>query len=159
MSTEEKDWLEDLEAAYEGAEVGTCDVGDTIILPSGGGGYIIRTAVDWDPGAPEGWGVRILKRAPKPEPKPFAVMASKVNSPDKREVFMPSEIFVSEDNWESPTTMAYSDQLVDPAPLVEVPDIDAVREALEQPYMREGREWPGSIPLARAVLELLEGKR
>ena len=150
------DWLGDLKAAYEEAEDSAPRVGDIVILPNGSGGYIIRPAVEADRGEYEAWDIRILKRAPKPEPKPFAVVASKVATPGKREVFMPTGLTNAE--WESPTTVASSGELVDPVPLVEVPDIDAVREALEQPYMREGREWPGSIPLARAVLELLEGK-
>lgn len=151
---EEKDWLEDLEAAWESAEKEAPDQGDTVITKFPSGAWSVES---WDglSANPDPGKVRILKRAPEPEPKPQAVMANSIY-----ELSLEREVYVLHPHgcWRSELHELVADELVDPAPLVELPDIDAVREALEQPFMNEGREWPGSIPLARAVLELLEGK-
>ena len=79
-------------------------------------------------------------------------MASYVHSEShQREVY-----FRIEDGaWESNTQVALSDELVDPVPLVELPE----RSDLHELFRRQCLDgWPGAGVLADAVLELLRGE-
>lgn len=160
MDTAEKNWLEDLEAVYETAVGATPDVGDTAIIPNGAGGYVVRPAVQWDVDAPLPE-LRILKRAPKPKPKPFAIVASATYlGADEREVFVPSETFPGE--WESAQRVAVADHLVDPVPLVELPSREELIAALKRGYdaweADDHALGAANDHRADAVLELLEGR-
>lgn len=151
---EEKDWLEDLEAAYEEAEGSAPRVGDIIILPNGSGGYIIRPAVEADRGEYEAWDIRILKRAPAPAPELQAVVASSTHYLD-RQVFSldPGDGLwhANGHGWVS------ADYLVDPVPLVELPAREELEDTLAKVWDLSGG-WPGFARLADAMLELLKGK-
>lgn len=161
-NTEEKNWLAIIEAVYEGAEVGNCAEGDTIILPSGGEGYIVRTAVGWDSDAPEGWGIRILKRAPEPELQ--AVMAGYIADDCFNVDPAVRHVWTSRGGgyWESIVDFVRSDELVDPAPLVELPSHEELARAVYGGVIQRrlgtlGPRDHGEYE-ADAVLELLEGK-
>lgn len=100
---------------------------------------------------------RLLERAKPKAPEWEAVVASYVHSESHlREVYYRAK----DGLWESNTRVASDDELVDPVPLVELPSREEILEALEKPYYAQGGwSWPGSYPLADAVLELLRGER
>ena len=84
-------------------------------------------------------------------------MASHIEDEEHRR-----QVFARNDwgEWESATQYATTDELVDPVPLVEMPEREALADALEKPYYAQGGwSWPGSYPLVDAVLELLRGER
>lgn len=157
--SEEKNWLEDLEAVYETAVGATPDVGDTVIIPNGAGGYTVRPANQWDVDAPL-QELRILKRAPKPVRKLQAVVAGNDYGldPELREVY----VLQQSGEWESEIYLIDADQLVDPVPLVELPSRGELLEALERAWdtwLADDDEEGGANPQRiDAVLELLEGR-
>ena len=100
---------------------------------------------------------RILERAKPKAPEWEAVVASHIEDEEHRR-----QVFARNDwgEWESATQYATTDELVDPVPLVEMPEREALADALEKPYYAQGGwSWPGSYPLVDAVLELLRGER
>ena len=100
---------------------------------------------------------RILERAKPKAPEREAVVASHIEDEEHRR-----QVFARNDwgEWESATQYATTDELVDPVPLVEMPEREALADALEKPYYAQGGwSWPGSYPLVDAVLELLRGER
>lgn len=144
-----------LEEAWENAERIAPQEGDTYINKTRDSTYSVGVAR---------WGLdpetcRVLERAEPKAPAWEAVVASNLHDADHaRDVFVRTE----SGNWESPTYSHFlsADELVDPVPLTEVPDRGALIEALEGPFIAHGAwEWPGSVPLANAVLELLQGER
>lgn len=143
-----------LEEAWDGAEIGRPEAHDLVIILSNNA-YSLGTAIDLDrDGA---YPVRILERAPKPKPKPFAIVASATYlDADEREVFVPSRTFPGD--WESAQRVAVADHLVDPVPLVELPSHQELARAILQVGIDHEFEWPESDTLADAVLELLRGR-
>lgn len=146
-----------LEEAWDGAEIGRPEAYDLVIILSNNV-YSLGTAIDLDRDGV--YPVRILERAPKPKPKPFAIVASATYlGADEREVFVPSETFPGE--WESAQRMAVADHLVDPVPLVELPShqelADAIyRGVIQRRFGTLGPRDHGEYE-ADAVLELLKG--
>ena len=139
-----------LAEAWESAERVAPQKGDTYIHKSpADGSYSVGTA-KWKL-RPDVY--RILKHA-KPEPKHEAVVASCIKDEEnRRQVFAKTP----GGNWESYTRYVHADELVDPVPLVEMPErealVGAIRSASPTVWPLEGGA------LADAVLELLEGKR
>lgn len=143
-----------LEEAWEGAEQAAPQEGDTYIQ------RVERDTVTYMVGVAE-YPIaegrhRILERAKPKAPEWEAVVASYLMSAsDKREVYYHRV----DDFWESETFVSEGDDLVDPVPLVEMPDEDTLASVLLDVYLDEEDGWPGSQSLADAVLELLRGER
>lgn len=151
--TTANDTLADLEELWEGAEPGPFGEGDTLIIRRHTGEYGIRPRAGYDSEGAKFSHVRVLERAKPKRPEWEAVVASYVHSEShQREVY-----FRIEDGaWESNTHVALSDELVDPVPLVELPE----RSDLHELFRRQCLDgWPGAGVLADAVLELLRGER
>lgn len=153
--TDKKNWLEDLEQAWSNAEVGTARVGDLLIdkMKSFEDGYLISTAVR-DQGAtlPN---LRILERAPKPEPRQRAIVARFIDDRyHEREIFQPDSLV--RDRWVSGSWWILADDLVDPVELVEMPDREDLLGAVLDGMT--GHSF-SSTDIVNAVLELLEGER
>ena len=149
------DILTQLEEAWENAERATPQEGDTYISynATGDGTYTVGVA-QW---ALDSERFRVLARAKPKAPEWEAVVASHIEDEEHRR-----QVFARNDwgKWESATQYATTDELVDPVPLVEMPEREALADALEKPYYAQGGwSWPGSYPLVDAVLELLRGER
>ena len=148
------DILTQLEELWEGAEPGPFEAEDAIILKYADGTYAFRSRAGY---RDETERIRVIERAKPRAPEWEAVVASYVWSEShRREVYFRIEGGA----WESNTHVALDDELVDPVPLVEMPEREALADALEKPYYAQGGwSWPGSYPLVDAVLELLRGER
>lgn len=144
--------LDDLAQAWEDALREAPQEGDTFIYKSPIDGFYnvgtARRALRPDQ-------YRILERAPKPKPEPQVVMASWTHDLDLREAYT----LQPDGEWESIKYAVEPGDLVDPVPLVELPDRQALTDAILGVFHRDGRySWPGATPLADAVLELLRGE-
>ena len=146
-----------LEEAWESAEPGPFGADDAIIIQRPSGEYSVRPHAGYDSEGAEVSRIRVLERAKPKAPEWEAVVASYIHDEEHlREAF----VRTASGSWESPTRYLLPDELVDPVPLVDLPERGALVEALEGPFLAQGAwEWPGSIPLANAVLELLRGER
>ena len=144
-----------LKEAWENAERATPQEGDTYISynATGDGTYTVGVA-QW---ALDSERFRVLERAKPKAPEWEAVVASYIHDEEhRRQVFARA----GNDCWESPDYYLFDGELVDPVPLVEMPEREALADALEKPYYAQGGwSWPGSYPLVDAVLELLRGER
>lgn len=150
------DILTQLEELWEAAEPGPFRQGDTIIVHRHNGEYGIRPRAGYDSEGAKFSHVRVLERAKPKRPEWEAVVASNIADKEHvRDVFVRTEA----GNWESPTYLLRADELVDPVPLVELPERVELREKLLDLWADNGGEWPGSYALADAVLELLRGER
>jgi len=142
------DILARLEELWESAEPGPTREGDAIIFRYGEGDFKIEpcAGMAWDSRDH----VRTLERAKPKAPEWEAVVASYLHSDDhKREVYFRT----THGGWESETRLTYADELVDPVPLVEMPEREALVGAIRS---ASPTVWP--LVVGR-VLELLEGKR
>ena len=156
MCSSDLDILTQLEELWEAAEPGPFRQGDTIIVHRHNGEYGIRPRAGYDSEGAKFSHVRVLERAKPKRPEWEAVVASNIADKEHvRDVFVRTEA----GNWESPTYLLHADELVDPVPLVELPERVELREKLLDLWADNGGEWPGSYALADAVLELLRGER
>ena len=154
--TTANDTLAQLEELWETAEPGPFEQGDTLIIRRHDGEYGIRPRAGYDSEGAKFSHIRVLERAKPKRPEWEAVAASHVHSEShRREVYFRAEDGI----WESNTQVALADELVDPVPLVELPERVELREKLLDLWADNGGEWPGSYALADAVLELLRGER
>ena len=145
-----------LEEAWESAEPGPFGADDAIIIQRPSGEYSVRPRAGYDSEGVTLDYIRILERAKPKAPEWEAVVASNIADREHvRDVFVRTEA----GNWESPMYYLTADELVDPAPLVELPERVELREKLLDLWADNGGEWPGSCALADAVLELLRGER
>ena len=150
------DILTQLEELWEAAEPGPFEQGDTIIIHRHNGEYGIRPRAGYDSEDERLGHIRILERAKPKRPEWEAVVASNIADKEHlRDVFVRTEA----GNWESPMHFLHADELVDPVPLVELPERMELREKFLDLWADNGGEWPGSYALADAVLELLRGER
>ena len=148
------DILTQLEELWEGAEPGPFEADDSIIISHTDGTFTVRERAGYDG---ESDSHRAIERAKPKAPEWEAVVASHIEDEEHRR-----QVFARNDwgKWESATQYATTDELVDPVPLVEMPEREALADALEKPYYAQGGwSWPGSYPLVDAVLELLRGER
>ena len=148
------DILTQLEELWEGAEPGPFEAEDAIILKYADGTYAFRSRAGY---RDETERIRVVERAKPKAPEWEAVVASYTEDEEHRR-----QVFTRNDwgKWESATHYATTDELVDPVSLVEMPEREALADALEKPYYAQGGwSWPGSYPLVDAVLELLRGER
>ena len=122
------DILTQLEELWEAAEPGPFRQGDTIIVHRHNGEYGIRPRAGYDSEGAKFSHVRVLERA-KPK-RPQYVVASMLYTDDvtRREPFIERE----DDRWESPTASGPADDLIDPIPLVELPERDVLEETLRR---------------------------
>ena len=145
-----------LEEAWESAEPGPFGADDAIIIQRPSGEYSVRPHAGYDSEGAEVSRIRVLERAKPKRPEWEAVVASNIADKEHvRDVFVRTEA----GDWESPTYLLHADELVDPVPLVELPERVELREKLLDLWADNGGEWPGSYALADAVLELLRGER
>lgn len=150
--------IDDLKAAWEGAEDCEPDalrVGDTIITRFKEGEYGVATFTGG--GLRPSWETRILERAPKPEPRPRAVMARSLEEDFGDEYLGPLEVFAETASgmWESPTLVISTDELVDPIEMVPMPSGESLVSAVAEVY-RSHAGWPGAGAIAMRVTELLK---
>lgn len=151
--SDKKNWLEDLEADWRGAEIGEPREGDLVIEKSSIEGYHVRPAHELYDSERSGH-VRILERA---KPKSLdVVVASSTTDPDhERQVFINTG--AGDYPWASFDQFGTSDELVDPVPLIEKPDIEELVEAT----VRAKVEWTtynvDMRPFRELVREALEG--
>lgn len=147
------DILTQLEELWEAAEPGPFRQGDTIIIHRHNGEYGIRPRAGYDSEGAKFSHVRVLERAKSKRPEWEAVVASYIHDEEhRREVYFRA----SSGGWESDTRILHADDLVDPVPLVELPE----RSDLHELFRRQCLDgWPGAGVLADAVLELLRGER
>lgn len=148
--TTANDTLAQLEELWESAEKAQPQTGDTYIRRA------VRDEISYEVGVAEqpilSHDYRVIERA-KPKAKPRVVMASWVRDPDRREAYT----LQPDGEWESLWYAVEADDLVDPVPLVEMPEREALVEAIRS---ASPTVWPlEGGALADAVLELLEGKR
>lgn len=138
-----------LEGLWESAEPGPFGRDDAIILKYADGTYAFRPRAGYDD---EKDSARVVERA-KPK-RPQYVAASMLYTDDvtRREPFIERE----DGRWESPTALGPAGDLIDPVPLVEMPEREEVREALVA--ARKAQSWPDTTTAVEAVLELLRGK-
>ena len=114
-------------------------IGDTLIFPYNAGGYAIEVEEDgWTPDdVVAGESVRILARAPKPEPAwhdAVAVMAGCWNAPEgHREPFIRSD--ATPDVWIGEGGCGRTDDLRDVTPLIEAKVTDEMVERLEGHFL------------------------
>lgn len=146
------DILARLEELWESAEPGPTREGDAIIFRYGEGDFKIEPCAGMARDSRDH--VRTLERAKPKAPEWEAVVASYIEDEEnRRQVFAKTPA----GNWESHTRYVHADELVDPVPLVEMPErealVGAIRSASPTVWPLEGGA------LADAVLELLEGKR
>lgn len=146
-----------LAEAWESAEVGEAKANDLVIVFSGNI-YSVGTAADLNQDGVSP--VRILERAKPKAPEWEAVVASNLYDAEHvREVFVRTE----SGNWEAPTYYLTADELVDPVPLVELPERDALVDAINRGEFVRRAGHKGPAPRghheAEAVLELLRGER
>ena len=143
-----------LNELWESAEPGPFGVDDAIIFKYADGTYAFRPRAGYDD---EKDYARVVERAKPKAPEWEAVVASYIHDEEhRRQVFARA----GNDCWESPDYYLLDGELVDPVPLVEMPEREALADALEKPYYAQGGwSWPGSSPLVDAVLELLRGER
>lgn len=152
--------LKDLEDAWDAAEVGDPEEGDLIIQDRRGqeGGFDILPAAKT---MKLNSSYRILERAPKPEPRPRAVLARALvrDWPGDDEHPSDLEVFVETpyETWESLTYDVLADDLVDPVEMVPMPEEADLYELAKRLY-QEGGGWPGAGRVVSAVLDLLEGE-
>lgn len=145
--------LTELKELWETAEPGPFGVGDTLIIQYSGGEYAVHPSVGYDSEGATVDHIRVLERAEPKAPEWEAVVASYVWSGDhRREVYHRIE----DGAWESNTHIALDDELVDPVPLVELPERSDLHELFRRQCLGG---WPGAGVLADAVLELLRGGR
>ena len=143
-----------LEEAWESAEPGPFGADDAIIIQRPSGEYSVRPHAGYDSEGAEVSRIRVLERAKPKAPEWEAVVASYIHDEEHlREAF----VRTASGSWESPTRYLLPDELVDPVPLVELPERDVLEETLRRasgvmgPIEAEGA--------AEAVLELLRGER
>ena len=148
------DILTQLEELWEAAEPGPFRQGDTIIVHRHNGEYGIRPRAGYDSEGAKFSHVRVLERAKPKRHEWEAVVASYVHSEShQREVYFRIEGGA----WESNTHVALDDELVDPVPLVELPERDVLEETLRRASGVTGHIEAEGV--AEAVLELLRGER
>lgn len=143
-----------LEELWENAEPGPFEADDAIIIRYASGTYAFRPRAGY---SDKGDCVRVIERAKPKAPGWEAVAASSIFC-SKRDVFAHDP---NDDTWYAPAHGWVSpDDLVDPVPLAEMPERKALIEALEAPFIEQGDwAWPGSVPLADALLKLLRDER
>lgn len=147
------DILTQLEELWEAAEPGPFRQGDTIIVHRHNGEYGIRPRAGYDSEGAKFSHVRVLERAKPKRPEWEAVVASYVHDEEHvRNVFARTE----HGGWESHDYYLTADQLVDPVPLVELPEREEVLRAVVE-GMKDWAFLGGDV--ADAVLELLRGER
>ena len=140
-----------LEEAWENAESAQPQAGDAYIRRA------VRDEISYEVGVAVrpvfAHDYRILERAKPKRPEWEAVVASYIHDEEHlREAF----VRTASGGWESPTYFLRADELVDPVPLVELPE----RSDLHELFRRQCLDgWPGAGVLADAVLELLRGER
>lgn len=148
--------IDQLKEQWDNAERGIPRKGDTVIA-NGDEGYYEIMVVSADFWNDQAGTLRILERAK--DSKPRVVMAGMQHAGDDtlREPFI-ERVY---GYWESASFSGSVDHLIDPVPLVEVPDHGELRDVLFHVYVDQESEdeWPGSHALADAVLELLRGER
>jgi len=148
------DTLAHLEGLWENAERTQPQTGDTYIRRA------VRDEISYEVGVAErpilARDYRVIERAKPKRPEWEAVVASNIMNPGHpRAVYvrMPGRV----NDWEAPTRYANCDDLVDPVPLVEMPERDVLWRTI--------RRASGAIGVAEAeavtdaVLELLGGER
>lgn len=150
--TTASDTLAQLEELWESAEKAQPEAGDAYIRRA------VRDEISYEVGVAErpilSRDYRVIERAKPKPPEWEAVVASYIEDEEnRRQVFAKTP----GGNWESYTRYVHADELVDPVPLVEMPErealVGAIRSASPTVWPLEGGA------LADAVLELLEGKR
>ena len=148
------DILTELKELWEGAEPAPYGADDAIIIQYATGEYSVRRRAGYDSEGVKLDHVRILERAKPKAPEWEAVVASYTEDEEHRR-----QVFTRNDwgKWESTHWYTEADELVDPVPLVELPE----REALARAIAGSIDEEPGNFHLipADAVLELLRGER
>ena len=143
------DILARLEELWENAEPGPTREGDAIIFRYGEGDFKIEPCAGRSRDSQDH--VRTLERAKPKAPEWEAVVASYLHDEEhKREVYFRTPA----DAWESVTRYTYADELVDPVPLAEMPEREALVEAIHSASPAVGPVEGGA--LADAVLELLK---
>lgn len=144
-----------LEELWENADPGPFKEGDAVIINRfGRADFEVRHRVGHDG---ENLNTRVLERA-RPEPKaPQVVMAGCVHDESVREAFMPIEDGSYRGWWESSKHVVPAGELVDPVPLVELPDHDVLKDTLQRSSGAMGVA--ESEAVTGAVLELLRGER
>ena len=147
--TTAKDTMAKLEELWESAEEARPQAGDAYIRRT------VRDEISYEVGVTErpiiSRSYRVLERAKPKAPEWEAVGASYLHSDDhKREVYFRT----THGGWESVTRITYADELVDPVPLVEMPEHEALVEAIHSASPAVGPVEGGA--LADAVLELLK---
>ena len=143
------DILARLEELWESAEPGPTREGDAIIFRYGEGDFKIEPSAGRSRDSQDH--VRTLERAKPKAPEWEAVVASYLHDEEhKREVYFRT----TGDAWESATRYTEADELVDPVPLVELPEREALVEAIHSASPAVGPVEGGA--LADAVLELLK---
>lgn len=147
------DILTELDELWDDAERGTPAPGDIVIEKSRGTGYAVFDWLGSTIPRPHDR-IRVLGRAKPKAPEWQAVVASFVTDADhEREVYF----LTSNGVWESDTHAAYSDELVDPVPLVEMPSHRELMATIKD-ALGVSRGLDSDIA-AGAVLELLRGDR
>lgn len=148
------DILSRLEELWENAEPGPFEAEDAVILRYTDGTYAFRPRAGYD-GEKEA--IRALGRAKPKAPEWEAVVASYIGDEEhKREVFFRTP----RGSWESVTRYVDDPDLVDPVPLVELPEREELADAIVRGWtarrMGEGSPSPRGSHEADAVLELLK---
>ena len=144
------DILSRLEELWENAEPGPTKEGDAIIYRYGAGDFSIEPCVGVSRDNRDH--IRTLERARPKAPEWEAVVASYLHSDDhEREVYFRTR----HGGWESETRLAAASDLVDPVPLVELPEHEELARALLKVGVDHDFVW-GADRLADAVLELLK---
>lgn len=147
------DTLAQLEELWESAEPGPFEQGDTLIIHRHDGEYGIRPRAGYDSEGAKFGHIRVLERAKPKAPEWEAVVASYIHDEEHvRNVFARTE----HGGWESHDYYLTADQLVDPVPLVELPEREEVLRAVVE-GMKDWAFLGGDV--ADAVLELLRGER
>lgn len=138
-----------LEELWENADPGPFKEGDAVIINRfGRADFEVRHRVEHDG---ENLNTRVLERAPRPKPRPRAVLASSVSDPGRREAYAE----LADGSWESSFYAVEADELVDPVELVPTPSKADLEDVMGREWSRAGG-WPGTDRLSDAVLELLE---
>lgn len=145
------DILARLEELWENAEPGPTKEGDAIIYRYGEGDFKIEPSADRSRDSREH--VRVIERAKPKAPEWEAVVASDLHDEThKREVYFRTTY----GGWESDSGIIAASDLVDPVPLVGLPEHEELARALLKVGIDHDFVWPGADDLADAVLELLK---
>lgn len=145
--------LADLEELWEGAEPAPFKWDDTLIIRRHTGEYGIRPRAGYDSEGENFSHIRVLERAKPKAPEWEAVVASNIHDEEHaRDVF----IRTKDGSWESLDSYLLADELVDPVPLVEMPEREELRKAVTQAM---GGWHTNVYDVVESVLELLRGER